>query len=156
MYYICHCGYDINYHPFKHSFEPLIKVEKDGNQFIINALEYPEKIRENGCSVVDCGKSRELHNPKNIKHDFKQSPNTTYRNIVFRIPENTPCLYRFTDISRKKDKREICLTTVMEHTKEQTHHFHSNIRILNKQDEDVVELIHPDDVDIKIINIANL
>lgn len=157
---ICQCGYTETYHPFRHPFNPVVQIERKDNTFILDAEQFPQLESTPLCEFPQCGKSKQRHHDSSvpleertgIKHDFKPGPTYMYRKIQFRLPEYTTCLYKFNKYDKQEER--VCGLDIMSHVNEHTHSFHTNIIINNKSEKDVVEIIHPDDEDLKIINIS--
>ena len=139
---ICNCGYPKNNHPFRHVFYPFtIYKNTIENLYTINSenfLSYEKTV----CSIPECKYSKSIHNSPVIQHEFIPKI-IKYRKINITVPEDAICC--------KKD----CLTSLQQHKNILTHSFCINLKILNKDENDIVKVVHPEDEDIKVNVVFN-
>jgi len=139
---ICHCGYPQLNHPFRHNYQPFtIYKNVEENFYNLDAhsfIEYENKV----CSVSNCKYSKSIHNSPVVNHDFTEKV-IKYRKINFTVPEDAVCY--------KKD----CNISLNNHKNVLTHSFTIKLEILNKDGNDIIQVIHPKDEDIKIDTIIN-
>jgi hypothetical protein len=135
---ICHCGNTEDNHNFRHVFSPstTIRVEekKDGQTvFTVNANDFKSHKKEGKCSVPQCSGPKGIHGTI-IKHEYKPSEMWEYRNILFRIPDDTCC--------------NECYGSLKGH-KSLTHVFTTKVVVENKTEYDIVTIKGIDDEKIK-------
>ena len=141
-YYVCKCGNTQNNHEFRHPFENKVKVEwkkkvikRTVEQFEIDALDFPSLVKQK-CSVSNCSALASLHGKD--MHTYVPEE-VKYRQIKLTIPITSKC-----------NKPE-CGVSLEKHGSILTHSFTTKVVIANKSDVDTVEIVHPDDDEIKII-----
>jgi hypothetical protein len=139
---ICHCGYPELNHPFRHPYIPFTIYKNNEENFYNldahNYIEYENKV----CSVSSCKYSKSIHNSSIVNHNFIEKV-VKYRKINFTVPEDAVCC--------NKD----CNVYLLQHKNILTHPFTIKLEIVNKGENDIIEVVHPEDDDIKINTIIN-
>lgn len=134
---ICYCGFSNENHKFRHKFEGFtIYKNNDENCYELNAEDF-KNYQDIICQIPNCRYSKNIHGTDIVNHDFKPKKNN-YRKINFAVPETTIC--------NKKD----CNISLINHGDDLTHLFCLKLRILNKNENDIVKVEHPLDEEIKI------
>jgi hypothetical protein len=145
-FYICYCGNTIDNHYFRHDYKDIVLVQLDVQDeetvFTLDAKYFPSKTKHK-CSKSNCSAEKALHSSQIIEHNYDPIE-YTYREINFSIPEDTRCNYML------EGKR--CCCKLKDHENILTHHFHTKVVILNKQDTDIINIVDSEDEDKKIIN----
>jgi hypothetical protein len=99
----------------------------------MNANDF-QKLDKSIC--VHCALERDCHGSI-VEHSYKEVK-FTYRHIRFSLPLSTKCI--------------VCQKDLAGHsTKMNDHHFTVKFNVKNKQPQDVVEVINPEDDETKII-----
>ena len=132
-YEVCHCGYALEVHNFRHCYDGSINVRRDENKFYMDADEYPESFLEK-CDMKQCTLPSNLHNVPNMDHKYS-GKKISYKEINFLLPEDVLCN---------------CGKGFEEHKNILTHLFTVQVSIKNKKDVDKINFIHPEDDDVKI------
>lgn len=138
-FYICYCGNTVDNHNFKHRYEEKVKVlfDKSNNSFTLNADDFPVKNKTK-CSKPNCNGDIYIH--ETIISGHKYEPvSYTYREIKLSLPKDTICIHE-KNCKILKDHKDIL-----------THHFKTKVIVENLQENDIVNIINPEDEDIKII-----
>jgi hypothetical protein len=140
-FYICHCGNTIGSHNFKHQYVETAEILRDMDEncnefFILNADDFPVKTGTR-CAKADCTADIRRHGTILLEHAF-EPVNYTYREIKLSLPLDTQC--NKDDCKQLKDHKDVM-----------THHFSTKVIVKNKQENDIITIINPEDEDIKII-----
>lgn len=133
-YNICHCGNTCENHNFRHPFQEVTNVFFQDKHYVINASDFPVKTSTK-CTAGDCVALPSLHDTLTLKHKYVPVE-YTYREINFTLPIDSYCV--------------VCNMMLKNHGKVMTHIFTVEMKILNKEEYDKLNVIHPEDEDIKI------
>ena len=143
-YYVCKCGNPQTNHEFRHPFENTVKVIKKKvilkrtvEEFHIDAEDFPFSTKTK-CSVPNCSALASLHGTIVIAHAYVPEE-FKYRQIKLTIPLTAKC------------NNPDCGVSLEKHNSILTHSFATKVIITNKSSVDTVEIVHPDDEEIKII-----
>lgn len=139
-FYICYCGNTSENHNFRHKYEDIsqvtIDIDDDGLEFFrLDATNFPIKTKVK-CDKDNCNADIGIHNTDLIPHEFVPVE-IKYKEINLTLPLDVQC--RYDNCVQLKD-----------HGKVNTHHFTTKVFIENKAEQDVVNISHPEDEDIKI------
>jgi hypothetical protein len=139
---ICNqCGNIGNKHMFKHIFIGRKIYKNINNEYILDANDFNQHEKVS-CNVPQCKLSNQLHNTVICSHKF--IPKTIkYRKIFLKISDDAIC------------SKTNCFIPLEKHNTIMTHKFMVKIKILNKGDDDIVDVSHTDDdinIDTEILN----
>lgn len=152
-YEICHCGNGFLPHNFRHVYQKTTNVtrhiENDCEYFTINISDFPVKIKTK-CSKDQCMAVQSVHDTVTLPHKYIPV-NLTYHEANFTVPEDALCQAKSTILTEYEKKTEICGKKLNDHGKVMTHCFTLNLITENKGQNDIINLIHPEDEDIKIV-----
>lgn len=139
---ICNlCGNTENKHMYRHIFNGRKIYKNNNNQYILDANDFIEHEKVL-CNVPQCKLSKQLHNTVICSHNFIPKI-IKYRKVILTLPDDAIC-------SKSK-----CFIPLEKHNTIITHKFLVKIKILNKRDDDVIDISHSDDdinIDTEILN----
>ena len=139
FYICCLCGYPETNHFFRHQFSQ-IPVQRHKNQdtesFTVDANVYPV-CKSTKCGKEGCNGVIGIHNTPGLEHSYIPVE-YTYRTVKLVLPDNTSC--------------NKCGVKIDKHNTVMTHHFTTKVDIDNKQANDKILIINPEDEDRKVIN----
>lgn len=129
----CNCGYQKNNHNFRHSFSE-IPVKRDDDSFTIDANLYPVS-KSTKCGKEGCNGVIGIHNTPGLEHHYIPVE-YSYRMIQLVLPSDAICTK--------------CKITISKHNSVMTHRFNTKVSIENKDVNDKIFIINPEDPDRKI------
>jgi hypothetical protein len=139
-FYICrNCGYPETNHNFRHTFSeiPVTRLKNpDTESFTVDANLYPVS-KSTKCGKEGCNGVIGIHNTPGLEHSYIPVE-YTYRTVQLVLPGDSTC--------------NKCKVKIDKHNTVMTHHFSTKVFIHNREPNDQVLLINPEDEDRKIIN----
>ena len=138
-FHICsYCGYPKDNHNFRHLISeiPVHRVKKqDTEYFIVDANLYPVS-KSTKCGKQGCNGVIGIHNTPGLEHTYIPVE-YTYRMVQLVLPSDTTC--------------NKCNITTSKHNTVMTHHFTTSVSVQNKDVNDRIFIINPEDEDKKVI-----
>jgi len=134
----CLCGHPKDNHNFRHTISeiPVQRLKKqDTESFTVDANIYPV------CKSTKCGKEAcngviGIHNTPGLEHSYIPVE-YTYRNVKVVLPSDTSC--------------NKCGVKIDKHNTVMTHHFTTKVDIQNREANDKIFIMIPEDEDRKVI-----
>jgi hypothetical protein len=132
------CGYPKDNHNFRHLISeiPVQRVKNHDTEFFtVDAILYPLS-KSTKCGKEGCNGVIGIHNTPGLEHSYIPVE-YTYRTVQLVLPVDTSC--------------NKCKVKIDKHNTVMTHHFTTKVFIENRQVNDKIFIINPEDEDKKVI-----
>ena len=130
----CGCGYPKDNHNFRHIISE-IPVTRDEDCFTVDANLYPV-CKSTKCGKEGCNGVIGIHNTPGLEHHYIPVE-YTYRTVQLVLPSDTSC--------------NKCKVKIDKHNTVMTHHFITKVYIQNREVNDKIFIMNPEDEDKKVI-----
>ena len=130
----CVCGYPKDNHNFRHIISE-IPVTRDEDCFTVDANLYPV-CKSTKCGKEGCNGVIGIHNTPGLEHHYIPVE-YTYRTVQLVLPSDTSC--------------NKCKVKIDKHNTVMTHHFTTKVYIQNREVNDKIFIMNPEDEDKKVI-----
>lgn len=130
----CGCGYPKTNHNFRHPISE-IQVRRDEDSFTVDANLYPV-CKSTKCGKEGCNGVIGIHNTPGLEHHYIPVE-YTYRIVRVVLPSDTKC--------------NKCKVTIDKHNTVMTHHFTTKVFVNNREGNDQIFIMNPEDEDKKVI-----
>lgn len=127
------CGYPKDNHNFRHTISE-ISVRRDEHCFTVDANLYPV-CKSTKCGKEGCNGVIGIHNTPGLEHHYIPVE-YSYRTVQLVLPSDTSC--------------NKCGVKIDKHNTVMTHHFTTKVYIENREANDKVFIMNPEDEDKKV------